>query len=103
MYERIERQRPTISNKKLYEERQKHLNVLKFLGKYSAHSIQNSAAQNIRASQTSSRTQNTFAGDRKKAYTVKPEHYLEDTEMDGNAHLQNKPRYDNIECMACEM
>jgi len=52
------------------------LNILKFLGKYSSHSIQNSTAQNIRASQASTRTQNTFTGDRKKAYTAKPEHYL---------------------------
>ena len=76
MYERIEKQRPTINNKKLYEERQKHLNILKFLGKYSAHSIQSVNAQNLRASQASSRTQNYLNDQRKKTYTVKPEHYL---------------------------
>lgn len=56
MYERIEGQRPTINNKKLQQERQKQLNVLKFLGKYSAHSIQ-TANPNLRSSYASTRQQ----------------------------------------------
>lgn len=72
MYGRIEKQKPTINNKKLYEERQKQMNILKFLGKYSAHSIQNTHAQNLRQSQSSNRTHNELFEARKKAYTVKP-------------------------------
>ena len=51
MYERIERQKPTINNRKLFEDRRKNINILKFLGKYSAHSIQSTNAQNLRYSQ----------------------------------------------------
>ena len=34
MFERLESQKPTISNKKLQEERKKNLTILRFLGKY---------------------------------------------------------------------
>ena len=51
MYERIERQKPTIDNKKLYEQRRKQENILRFLGKYSAHSLQNAHTQSFRRDQ----------------------------------------------------
>jgi len=77
MYERIEKQKPTINNKKFYEERKKNLNILKFLGKYSAHSIQSANAQSLRASQSSSRALHSVALEqRRKIYTTKHEHYL---------------------------
>lgn len=41
MYERLEKQKPTIDNRKLFEQRKKQENILRFLGKYSAHSLQN--------------------------------------------------------------
>ena len=34
IFERLENQKPTISNKKLQEDRAKNLNILRFLGKY---------------------------------------------------------------------
>jgi hypothetical protein len=55
MYQRIEQQKPTISNRKLEEDRRKNLNILKFLGKYSPHHVQNSNAMSLRTSQGSSR------------------------------------------------
>lgn len=79
MYERIEKQRSTINNKKFYEERQKQLHLLKFLGKYSSHSIQSLNAQNqqnSKSSQASNKNQNYCLAGRRKAYTTKPEHYL---------------------------
>ena len=52
MYERLEKQKPTIDNRKLLEERKKQENILKFLGKYSAHSLQNTQTNTGRHSQS---------------------------------------------------
>lgn len=51
MYERLERQKPTIDHKKLQEQRKKQENILKFLGKYSVHSLQNTQSHTYRSSQ----------------------------------------------------
>lgn len=51
MYERLERQKPTIDHKKLQEQRKKQENILKFLGKYSVHSLQNTQNNSFRSAQ----------------------------------------------------
>lgn len=83
MYQRIESQKPTINNRKLQEERKKHLNILKFLGKYSAHALQSNNAQqpqSMRVSQSSSRPLPNPL--RNKLHTAQP-HYLY-AEQEGN-------------------
>lgn len=70
MYERIEKQKPTIDNRKLYEQRKKQENILKFLGKYSAHSLQNTQAQSLRYEYPK---ENAVSGQRR---ANKQDHYL---------------------------
>jgi hypothetical protein len=93
MYQRIEHQKPTISNRKLEEDRRKNLNILKFLGKYSAHHIQNSNAVSLRNSQGSSR--GTLAQitqqHRNKIYSSKQEHYLLE-KIENNMQVKSQNR-----------
>jgi hypothetical protein len=51
MYERIDRQKPTIDHRKMQEQRKKQENILKFLGKYSVHSLQSTQNHSFRSSQ----------------------------------------------------
>jgi hypothetical protein len=55
MYERIEKQKPTIDNRKLFEQRKKQENILRFLGKYSAHALQNTQTQSMRCDYAANR------------------------------------------------
>lgn len=68
MYERLEKQKPTIDHRKMQEQRKKQENILKFLGKYSAHSLQNTQSHSFRSSQVERASI--------KGRTIKPTHYL---------------------------
>jgi len=71
MYERLEKQKPTIDNRKFQKDRKKNENILKFLGKYSAHSLQNMQPGSLRASQASRVNQS-----RTQVQAIRSNHYL---------------------------
>ena len=70
MYERLERQKPTIDHRKLQQDRKKNENILKFLGKYSQHSLQNMQPNSLRSSQATRMNPN-------KTQYSNSNHYLE--------------------------
>ena len=77
MYERLEKQKPTIDHRKMQDDRKKNENILKFLGKYSAHSIQNMEQNSLRTSQATRTTQTRMK-------VPKPHHYLAEVEHNNN-------------------
>jgi hypothetical protein len=69
MYERLEKQKPTIDHRKHQQDRMKNENILKFLGKYSALSLHNMQATSLRTSHGSRAQDRPFVG--------RSHHYLE--------------------------
>ena len=86
MYERIEKQKPTINNRKIQQDRKKNENILKFLGKYSQHSIQNMQPGSLRNSQASRINPS-------KTQYSRSNHYLEPSEINTAVEMRIKPRY----------